>query len=588
MANDNTLIYRVQAGDEGAFTELMREYYPFVYTIVIRIVDNSHDVEEVIQDTFLNAYRGLRQLEEAAKFKSWLAEIARNCARQWVRKRRINTVSLDDVGEGVLQTQDSPDERLTRQEQRELIRRAMEALPQKDRDIARAFYLEGASYNELTSTHGLSDKAISFRLSRAKQQLSKRLRYLLTGVFVTPGLTLKKLYTRGLTAIKVGTTPKMVVGGIGLIALVLIGFIGLRQMNAPIVEERVYLSPWEDGTARLRNNPERFPTDTAQDTASWNNLPQIAAMASTASTEPVDDFVGEPEETDLSQFTTDGEFNLDIVRGFTTGTSASSESTGQSAEDVMYAYFEAWQELDFKAMGSLMTEQYRREGHEPSDEDSIDTSDEPPAEVVETMSQFERMAIEERVREGRRQALLVSSEYVGDEFHFRLKQPPSITDQGMPKCTYTVYSLIKMRQENGMWRVYDAMTSIENTMAEVPAANIRSDMGRSSYDDSGIPIEIREVQHQSSDRIPDEIVNTSHQFEPMLDESFREMQTQASARNGESVDDEFHSRLRMPAPKMPEGGEQGIEMSVTVPRDTVIKMQKEEKGSRGYEGEMLD
>ena len=136
--------------------------------------------------------------------------------------------------------------------------------------------LEGASYDELTSTHGLSDKAISFRLSRAKQQLSKRLRYLLTGMFVPPGLTLKKLYTRGLTAMKVGTTPKMTVGVTGLIALIFIGFIGLRQMNAPIVEERVYLSPWEDGTARPRNNPERFPTDTAQDTESWNNLPQIA------------------------------------------------------------------------------------------------------------------------------------------------------------------------------------------------------------------------------------------------------------------------------------------------------------------------
>ena len=192
------------------------------------------------------------------------------------------------------------------------------------------------------------------------------------------------------------------------------------------------------------------------------------------------------------------------------------------------------------------------------------------------------MAIEERVREGRKQALLVSSEYVGDEFHFRLKQPPSITDQGMPKCTYTVYSLIKMRQENGMWRVYDAMTSIENTMAEGPAANIRSDSGRSSHDDSGIPIEIREVQHQSSAGIPAEAVEAivgekTRRFEPQLDESFREMQSQVSARNGESVDDEFHSRLRMPAPKMPDGGEHGIEMSVTVPRDTVIKMRKEEE-----------
>ena len=255
MAKENILIYRTQTGDEGAFAELMREYYPYVYTIVIRIVDNPHDAEEVVQDTFLSTYQGLTQLEDTTKFKSWLAEIARNCARQWLRKQRGKTVSLDEVGEGMLQTKDSPDERLTHQEQRELIRRTMETLPQKDRDIARAFYLEGASYDELTSTHGLSYNAIAFRLFRIKRQLSKRLRYLLTGVFVSPGLTLKKLYTRSLTVMKVGTTPKMTVGATGLIALIIIGFVGVRQMNAPIVEERVYLSPWEDGTPRPRYTP---------------------------------------------------------------------------------------------------------------------------------------------------------------------------------------------------------------------------------------------------------------------------------------------------------------------------------------------
>ncbi len=598
MANNSTLIYRAQAGDEGAFAALMREYYPFVYTIVIRIVDNPHDVEEVVQDTFLSAYRGLTQLQEIVKFKSWLAEIARNCARQWVRKRRINTVPLDEVGEGVLQTQDTPDEQLTRLEQRELIRRTMETLPQKDRDIARAFYLEGASYNELTSTHGLSDKAISFRLSRAKQQLSKRLRYLLTGVFVTPGLTLKKLYTRGLTAVKVGTTPKMTVGGIGLVALIFIGFIGLRQINAPIVEERVYLSPWEEGTARPQNNPERFPPATAQGTESWNNLLQIATTVSTTGTEPIDDFVGEPGETDMAQFTTGGRFDIDTVQGFTTGPSASSESTSQSAEDVMYAYFEVWRNLDYKGMGLLMTEQYRREGHEdPSDGDSVDMSDESPGEVVETIPQLERMAIEERVRERRKQALLVSSEYVDDEFHFRLITPgsklPNITDQGTPVFCCTTIHQIKMQRENGVWRVYDAATSIESAMSEVPAANMGNDMGRSGHDDSEISIGIREVQYKSPDGIPDEVASAmaegqTRRLEPRLGESFREMQSQASVINSESVGDEFHFRSRMPTPKIPDGGEQGIEMSVTTPRDTVIKMRKEEEVRRMYEGEMLD
>ena len=78
MAKENTLIYRAQSGDEGAFADLMRAYHPFVYTIVVGIVDNPHDTEEVVQDAFLNAYQGLSQLEDATKFKSWLAEIARS------------------------------------------------------------------------------------------------------------------------------------------------------------------------------------------------------------------------------------------------------------------------------------------------------------------------------------------------------------------------------------------------------------------------------------------------------------------------------------------------------------------------------
>ena len=449
MVNNSTLIYRAQTGDEGAFTDLMREYYRFVYTIVIRVVDNPHDVEEVVQDTFFNAYRGLTQLENAAKFKSWLAEIARNCAREWVRKRRLNTVSLDEVDEGVLQTQDSPDEQLIRLEQRKLIRRIMETLPQEDRDIARAFYLEGESYNELTNTHGLSDKAISFRLSRAKQQLSKRLRYLLTGVFVSPGLTLKNLYTRGLTAMKIGTPPKMTVGAAGLIVLTFIGFIVIRQMNAPPVEERVYLSPWEDGTARPQNNPEGLPTDT-QGTESWNNLSQIATT-SIAETERIDDFFDQPDETDMTQFAIETELELD----FTTDIFASSESADQSAEDVMYAYLEAWRNSNYKVIDSLMTEQYRRSIQENSaDGESTNMSDEAPDEAVETRLQM----LAETIRELRKQTSLVSSEYTGDEFHFQLRIPDSelqgISDHIMPIAICLSYQQVKMRKENGLWRIY--------------------------------------------------------------------------------------------------------------------------------------
>ena len=481
MANENTLIHLAQAGDEEAFADLMRAYHAYVCAIVVGIVKNSHDAEEVVQDTFLSAYRGLAQLEDSAKFKSWLAEIARNRARNWLRKQRGETISLDEVGEHLLQTEDSPDERLARQEQRDIIRRIMETLPQKDRDIARAFYLEGVSYDELTSTHGLSDKAISFRLSRAKRQLSKRLRYLLTGIFVSPGVTLKKLYSGGLTVMKIGTASKITVGAAALIALIFIGYIGIREMNAPPVEERVYLSPWEDGTSRPQNSYEDLvaQTDSTQGTESQDNQPQIASTESAEERELIDDLFVELDETDMAQFATEVEFDPDAEESFTTDTSTLLDDTGQSAEDVMNAFMEAFRNSNFKAMRSLLTANMRNDmGHSGHDGSEIpieireirhESSDDIPDEAFEAMAEEKIRQLEpllvESIRESQSQASVVSSEYVGDEFHFLLRLPaprmpkiPDSVEQGVERSVSVnppPDSLIKMRKEEGMWRVYE-------------------------------------------------------------------------------------------------------------------------------------
>jgi DNA-binding transcriptional regulator YiaG len=244
----------------------------------------------------------------------------------------------------------------------------------------------------------------------------------------------------------------MMVGATGLIALIIIGFIGLRQMNAPPVEERVYLSPWEAGRARPRNNPEGLLTDIAQDTEIRNNLPQIAA-ASTAGTESIDDFFDQPDETGMTQFATETEFELDTMEGFTTDTPASSESAGQSAEDVMYAYLKAWRNSDYKVIDSLRTEGYRRSIQDNS-ANRPPTSDEAPDEAVETRFRM----LDEAVRELRKQTSLVSSEYAGDEFHFRLTIPDSelqgTSDMVRSMVTCMSNQQVKMQKENGVWRIY--------------------------------------------------------------------------------------------------------------------------------------
>ena len=473
MASDDTLINRAQSGDEGAFVDLIRVYYPFIYAIVIRIVNDPHDAEEIVQDTFLNAYRGLAEYQEMAKFKNWLGEIARNRARSWLRKQRINTVPIDEVNEHILGTQDLPDEQLVRHEQRELIRRAMETLSEKDREIAHAYYLDGASYDELISTHGLSYNAIAFRLSRAKRQLTKRLQYLLTGIFVSPATTLKKIYPGGLTAMKVGTVPKIMVGAAALIALIFLGFVAVRYMSAPTVEERVYLSPWEDGTEHPQNSAEDLAaqTDSTQDAENRDNPSQI----STEGVEPVDDSLGQPEETDTTQFAADAEFEIETDPDLFTDISTLLDDEGQLAEDVMNAYMEALRSLDVEVLLTLMTGAAKEafesdmlpvlKGELP--QDLIDTyysvaRDMAPPEKLDEMAdewiQAMKGAMLPILKQMLSSAEVVNSEYVGDELHFqiRIASPdiPRVSDLGIPEMSKMPDQLNKIRKENGVWRIY--------------------------------------------------------------------------------------------------------------------------------------
>ena len=485
MTKDNTLIHRAQTGDEEAFTDLVREYHAFVYAIVIRMVKNSHDAEEVVQDAFLNAYRGLAQLENATKFKSWLGEIAQNCGRNWLRKQRSDTVSIGEVSEQMLQTEDSSDERLIRQEQRELIRRTMETLSEKDREIAQAYYLDGASYDELTETHGLSYNAIAFRLSRAKRQLTKRLQYLLTGIFVSPATTLKKIYSGGLTAMKIGTVPKITVGVAALIVLIFIGFVGVRQMNAPTVEERVYLSPWEDGTARPQNNSEDLAaqTNSTQDRANRDNLSQ----SSTEGSELVDDSLGQPQETDTAQLAAEAEFEIETDPDLFTDISTLLDDEGRSAEDVMNIYVEAYKNADFEPLFPLVTGTAREGverivsvlGGELPEElvnrvvDNIpDIVDNMPEGMSEEMVDMGIQMMLETMRDPETfarargmfsqmygQVEVVSSEYVGEEFHFQLRIPmpelpemPQVPGLELPE---NIKKLVKIRKVDGAWQIYD-------------------------------------------------------------------------------------------------------------------------------------
>ena len=473
MDNDNALISRAQTGDEGAFTELMQAYYAFVYAIVIGIVNNPNDAEEVVQEIFLNACRGLPQLEDTKRFKGWLAKIARNRALNWLREQqRIDAVSINEVSEGTLQTADSPDEQLIRREQRELIRRAMETLPQKDRDIARSYYLEGASYDELIRTHGLSYKAISFRLSRAKQKLAKRLGHLLSGVFVSPITTLKQIYSGGLTVMKVGTVPKITAGAVAIIVLAFIGtrqFLSSKEDSSPS-EEIVASTPTEAETSAAQ-------TDAARKSAVVAPVPEDKPQISAEEMQQIENFFAHLDETDarsdIAQLA-EAEHQQGFDEHVSISTDAIVEDTEQSAEEVMNDYVEAFKNMDFETMRELLTGAAKDELeiHLPDLNKIMAEIDENTSDPI-----LKRM-IELTLGRMYGGFEVVSSEYVGNEFHFRVRMPmpqigaliepvmpliqdmpeelraelPEIDTSELPE---SVEGIVKMRKEDGVWLIYE-------------------------------------------------------------------------------------------------------------------------------------
>ena len=186
----------------------------------------------------------------------------------------------------------------------------------------------------------------------------------------------------------------------------------------------------------------------------------------------------ELDETDLSQFGTEADFDLDAEESLTADTSTLLDDTGQSAEDVMYAYVEAVKNLDVDAIRSLATEEFLHSSHDvringdsfvpmESIDVPMESIDEMPAAILaeippevevpyEALEAFEITV--DAIRESVSQTEVASSEYISDEFHFRLRVPaPEMPEiPGVEVETTSAGDLLfKMRKIDGVWRIYD-------------------------------------------------------------------------------------------------------------------------------------
>jgi len=185
---DSQLVRRAKAGELAAFEELVSRHERQIYTRAFRILQNSHDAEDVTQQAFLSAVENLGQFREESSFATWLYRIATFAALKLIRKRKgLDTISLEAATEPqedyasiphpeyIADWRQSPEQLVHRHETRQLLDDALVQLDEKHRLVFVLRDVEGLSVAETAATLELSEANVKVRLLRARLQLREQL-----------------------------------------------------------------------------------------------------------------------------------------------------------------------------------------------------------------------------------------------------------------------------------------------------------------------------------------------------------------------------------------------------------------------------
>ncbi len=174
----------LKAGDREEFARLVDEYSTRIYRVVLKILNDPLDAEDVLQETFIKAFRSLPMFEGRSSLSTWLYRIAVNEALMTVRKRKDVAVSIDEERESGDEQSEPveiadwcclPESDLLNAESRQFLDRAMQSLTPALRAVFLLRDIEGLSVKETADALDLSEAAVKTRLLRARLKLREEL-----------------------------------------------------------------------------------------------------------------------------------------------------------------------------------------------------------------------------------------------------------------------------------------------------------------------------------------------------------------------------------------------------------------------------
>ncbi len=175
---DAETLAAARRGDDRALGRLIEHYKSYVYTLAYRVVRDSHEAEDVAQETFIKVVSNLRRFRGDAKFSVWLYRVVYNTAINRLKKKPLVAEPLlNEEGDEVRLAEGTDAEHPARValsvERRAMVRRAVEKLPQEYRVAVTCYYLDELSYNEIADVMGVPLGTVKTYLSRSKDALRK-------------------------------------------------------------------------------------------------------------------------------------------------------------------------------------------------------------------------------------------------------------------------------------------------------------------------------------------------------------------------------------------------------------------------------
>jgi RNA polymerase sigma-70 factor (ECF subfamily) len=167
------LVEAARTGDREAFDELVRRTYVDTYTLAMRLTANEEDARDVVQDSYLRAWKGIDRFRGDAQFSTWMYRITANAASTLVQKRRRRRVaSLETVDEPIdVSLEGQPEAVAESTVGLEELAHAVQALPPKLRSVVVLKDVYGLSHDVIAEDLGISVAAAKVRLHRGRKRL---------------------------------------------------------------------------------------------------------------------------------------------------------------------------------------------------------------------------------------------------------------------------------------------------------------------------------------------------------------------------------------------------------------------------------